>query len=107
LATKIEAFNGRGNEDFLGWSVASIDQPIGDGNGTLHEVIATQGSGNDPAEELDCKITRELLDGLTDEAIAAMDDAELSKVQARLIDAGIEPSTYQTSQPDRSDQRAA
>ena len=89
------------------WSVASIDQPIGDGYGTLHDVIATQESGNDPAEELERKITRELLNGVTDEAIAAMDDAELSKVQARLIDAGIRPSTCRTSQPDRSDQRAA
>jgi hypothetical protein len=89
------------------WSVASIDQPIGDGDGTLHDVIATQGSGDDPAEELDHKITRELLDGVTDEAIAAMDDAELSKVQAKLIDAGIRPSTCRTSQPDQSDQQAA
>jgi hypothetical protein len=80
---------------------------IGDGDGTLHDVIATQGSGDDPVEELDRKITRELLDGVTDEAIAAMDDAELSKVQARLIDAGIRPSTCRTSQPDQSDQQAA
>lgn len=89
------------------WSVASIDQPIGDGTGTLHDVIAARESGNDPAEELDRRFTRELLDGVTDDAIAAMDDAELSEVQARLIDAGIRPSTRTTSQPDRRDQRAA
>jgi hypothetical protein len=89
------------------WSVASIDQPIGDGDGTLHDVIATQESGSDPAEELDRKIARELLDGVTDEAIAAMDDAELSRVQARLIDAGIRPSTCRTLQPDRCGQQAA
>jgi hypothetical protein len=80
------------------WSVASIDQPIGEGGGTLHELLAAPGDDSDPAVELEREVERELLGDLTEEAVASMDDAELAHVRSRLIAAGVRPSTCRASQ---------
>ena len=68
------------------WSVASIDQPIGDDGTALQEVLASP-TGSNPAAEYERKVTRKLLGDLTEEAVAAMDEVELAKVRAQ-IDCG-------------------
>jgi hypothetical protein len=75
------------------WSVASIDQPIGDGGGALHDVLAAPEADGDPAAALEREVARELLDGLTEEAVTALDDAKLAKVRATLVAADMMPST--------------
>ena len=75
------------------WAVASIDQPIGEGSAALHDVLPAPGDDGDPSAELERKEERELLDGLTEEAVAAMDDATLVEVRARLAASGVTPST--------------
>lgn len=75
------------------WAVVSIDQPLGDGIGALHEVLASPRADDDPAEQLEHNALREVLDGLTEEAVAAMGDAELEPIRARLVAADIRPST--------------
>lgn len=75
------------------WSVASMDQPMADNGATLHDVLAAREVDGDPAVELERKFARELLAGLTEDSVAAMDDAELATVQARLAAADVRPST--------------
>lgn len=89
------------------WSVASIDQPIGENGGTLHDVLAAKEGDGDPAAELEHRFTRELLDGVTEQTISEMDEAELARVRARLIAAGIRPSTCRVAQDEESDRQAA
>jgi DNA-directed RNA polymerase sigma subunit (sigma70/sigma32) len=76
------------------WSVASIDQPIGEDGASLHEVLPAPDQDGDPAAELERETARELLEGVTEEAIAAMDDAELAELRARLVAADVQPSTF-------------
>ena len=75
------------------WAVTSIDKPLGDGGGVLHEVLAAPSAADDPVAQLEHKAVRDLLAGLTDEVVAAMDDAELASVRARLVAADVLPST--------------
>jgi hypothetical protein len=75
------------------WSVASIDQPVGDGGGTLQDLLSPSESYGDPVVELERQVSRELLDGLTEEAVAAMDDVELAQLRTRLVAADVFPST--------------
>lgn len=77
------------------WTVASMDQPLGEGGAALHDVVAGQRDEADPAAQLERKSVLELLDGLTEEAVAAMDDAELAPIRARLVAADMVPSTSQ------------
>jgi hypothetical protein len=71
----------------------------------LHDVVAVGGGDGDPPSELERKVARELLDGLTEDAVAAMTDAELADVRARLMAAGMLPSTCRASH-DRDGERA-
>jgi hypothetical protein len=82
------------------WTVASIDQPVGEGGGTLQELLPAAGSDGDPAVQLERKLERQLLGGLTEDAIATMDDTELAHIQSKLVAADIRPSTCQVSQCD-------
>jgi hypothetical protein len=82
------------------WTVASIDQPIGDDGGTLHELLPTTGSDGDPAVQLERKLERQLLGSLTEEAIATMDDAELAHIQSKLVAADVRPSICRTPRRD-------
>lgn len=75
------------------WSVASIDQPIGEGGGVLQDVLAAPDSDGDPAIELERTLTRGLLSGLTEEAVEQMGDTELAEVRARLAAFDVTPST--------------
>lgn len=75
------------------WSVASIDQPCGDSGSALQEVLATSSGADDPAIALERKATRELLDGLTEEDVEAMDESELACVRARLRAGDVLPAT--------------
>lgn len=75
------------------WSVASIDQPIGDGGRVLHDVLATSDGEGDPAFEIERKAERDVLRGLTEDAIAEMDEAELARLRANLAAADLRPST--------------
>jgi hypothetical protein len=75
------------------WSVASIDQPIGENGASLHDVLPTPDQDSDPAAQLEREAARELLEGVTEEAVAAMDDVELAELRARLITADMVPST--------------
>lgn len=79
------------------WSVASIDQPIGEAGATLQDVITAGDGAGDPAAELERAFVRELLEGLTEDAIAAMGEHELAHVRARLAAADLRPSTCQTA----------
>ena len=89
------------------WSSMSIDQPIGDSSGTLHDILAARECDADPAAELERKFAREILGGLTEENIAAMDDAELANIRSRLAAAGVRPSISGATQGDQSDRQAA
>ncbi|HUR86162.1 MAG TPA: hypothetical protein VMY78_12525 [Solirubrobacteraceae bacterium] len=75
------------------WAVTSLDRPLGDGGGALHDVLAAPRADDDPAAQLEHKIVSELLDGLTEEAVTAMDDADLASVRARLVVADVLPLT--------------
>lgn len=75
------------------WSVASIDQPIGEDGASLHDVLPAPDQDGDPTAQLERKTARELLEGVTEEAVAAMDDAELAELGARLIAADMLPPT--------------
>jgi hypothetical protein len=75
------------------WSVASIDQPISEDGGSLRDVLPAPGQDGDPAAQLERETAHELLVGVTEEAVAAMDDAELAELRARLAAADILPST--------------
>lgn len=75
------------------WTVASMDQPLGDSGAALHDVVAAQWDDADPAAQLERKDVLKHLDGLTEEAVATMDDSELSDIRARLIAADVVPST--------------
>jgi hypothetical protein len=75
------------------WSVASIDQPIGEHGAPLHDVVRAPGQDGDPVAELERETARELLEGVTEEVLAAMDDAELAELRARLVAAEMLPST--------------
>lgn len=75
------------------WSVASIDQPCGDSGSALQEVLAMPSDTDDPAVALELKATRELLDGLTEDDIDAMDESELAAVRARLVAGDALPAT--------------
>jgi hypothetical protein len=75
------------------WSVASIDQPIGDDGASLRDVLPAAEQYGDPVAELERDKVRELLEGVTEEAVAAMDDAELAELRARLVIAETQPST--------------
>lgn len=75
------------------WSVASLDQPCGDGGGALRDVVALPQGDDDPAAELERKTVRDLLNGLTEETVASMDETELARVRARLAAEGVLPST--------------
>jgi hypothetical protein len=75
------------------WSVASIDQPISEDGGSLRDVLPAPGQGGDPVAEFERETARELLEGVTEEAVAAMDDAQLAELRATLVAADILPST--------------
>lgn len=79
------------------WSVASIDQPIGDG-GRLQDVLSSSVLDGDPAQELERTVVRELLGDLTEEAVTAMDDVELTRLRAKLIAEEIVPSAERPSE---------
>lgn len=75
------------------WSVASMDQPIGDDGSALHDVVGASESDGDPAFEVEREAERQVLRGLTEEAIAEMDEVELASLRARLVAAELRPST--------------
>lgn len=75
------------------WSVASIDQPIGEAGGSLHDVLSAIEQDGDPVAELERKTARKLLEGVTEESIATMDGAELAELRSRLAAADMLPST--------------
>jgi hypothetical protein len=83
------------------WSVASLDQPLADDGGTLHDILAAHDGAGDPSAELERALARELLGDMTEDAVATMDETELANVRARLLAADLKPSTRRGSQEDR------
>ncbi len=79
------------------WSVASLDQPISDGGGTLHDVLGEHDGDGDPSAELERKLTRAILGDLTEDAVATMGESELASLRVRLIAADLRPATRQAS----------
>lgn len=75
------------------WSVASIDQPIGENGASLHDLLPAPDQDCDPAAQFERLAARDMLEGVTEEAVAAMDDAELAELRARLSAADLLPST--------------
>ena len=61
--------------------VASIDQPIGEDGASVRDVLPAQ--AGDSVAELERETTRELLEGLTEEEVAGMDDVELARLCCR------------------------
>lgn len=74
------------------WTVASVDQPVGDGSTTLRDVIVSPIDEGDPEGELDRSLIRELLGDLSEEKVANMSDAERDEVRVRLEKADLRPS---------------
>lgn len=74
------------------WTVASLDQPIGEEGTALGDVIARSQELGDPEVELEHALVREMLAGLSEEAVERMSDAELVALQERLSAADISPS---------------
>lgn len=70
------------------WSVASVDQPIGDGGGTLHDLVAGDETC-DPAVALELNMQAKALEGLSEELVEAMDESELEELRARLQAEGV------------------
>jgi hypothetical protein len=85
------------------WSVASLDQPLADDGGTLHDILAARDGAGDPSAELERAFTRELLGDMTEDSVAAMADTELASVRARLLAADLKPSTPRGAREDQRD----
>lgn len=73
------------------WSVASLNQAIGDGSSTLADVIAGVET-DDPASACERIALREIVGDLTLDQVAGLDEPQTAAIQARLTAAGMAPS---------------
>lgn len=73
------------------WSVASLNQAIGDGSSTLADVIAGAES-DDPASACERIALREIVGDLTLDQVADLDELQAAAIQARLTATGLTPS---------------
>jgi hypothetical protein len=72
---------------------ASIDQPIGENDASLHDALPAPDQDSDPAAQFERLAARDVLERVTEEAVAALDNAELAELRARLSAADLLPST--------------
>lgn len=70
------------------WAVASVDQPVGEGTGTLQDLLA-DASAADPLVELEREIVRRALNGVTEESVDSMSEDELKALQDKLRAEGV------------------
>lgn len=73
------------------WSVASLNQAIGDGSSTLADVMAGAET-DDPASACERIALREIVGDLTLDQVADLDEPQVATIQARLTAAGLMPS---------------
>lgn len=73
------------------WSVASLNQAIGDGSSTLADVIAGAGT-DDPASACERIAFQEIVGDLTLDQVADLDEPQAAAIRARLKAAGLTPS---------------
>lgn len=74
------------------WTVASLDQAVGEDGAALGDVLLLSQDLADPEAEVEHALVRDVLGGLSEEAVGRMSDAERVALKERLSAADISPS---------------